>query len=115
MLKRMLLCVLIAGMGWPAAAGEALTARVRPSVGIAPSDVVIQVFIEPNELNRSVTYVIDSDTFYSSSMTELNGERAPRERDVTFRMVPAGAYQVRVTLNGTKGERGHFEAYIELS
>jgi len=108
------LCALIVAMGWPAAAGQALTGRVRPSVAFAPSDVVIQAFIEQSALNRSVTFAMDSGAFYTSSVAELDGDRAARVKEVRFRMVPAGVYQVSVTLFGTEGERGHFLWKVEL-
>ena len=112
--NRMALCAVIVALGCPAAGEDALRGRVRPSFGAAPSDVVIQAFIEPNELNRSVTFVVDSGSFYTSSMVELDGERAPRAKEVRFRMLPAGSYQVRLTLTGTDGERGYFVRSLEL-
>jgi hypothetical protein len=116
LLKRMGMYALFVAVGWPAAAVErdAVTARVRPSVGFAPSDVVIQAFIEPNALNRSVTFVADSGTYYASSMANLDGDQAPRVTEVRFRTLPEGWYEVRVTLFGTEGERGRFVGTVEL-
>ena len=112
--SRLALCAVIVGIGCPVAGGEALTARVRPSAGLAPSDVVIQAFIEPHALNRSVTFVVDSGGFYSSSVAELDGDRAPRAKEVRFRMLPAGSYEVRLTLMGADGERGYFTHHLNL-
>src|ERR1051325_2287632 len=105
-LKKVVMCALFAAMGWPAAAGDALTARVRPRIGAALSDVVIQAIIEPNALNRWVTFAADSKDFYTSSLTELDGDRAPRIMEMRFRTLPEGSYEVRVTLYGTDGQRG---------
>jgi len=105
--NRIALCaVVVAFLGCPTAGNETLAGRVRPSFGVAPADVIVQAFIEPNALNRSVTFVVDSENFYSSSVVELDGERAPRAKEVRFRMLPAGSYEVRLTLIGSDGERG---------
>jgi hypothetical protein len=110
----MALSAVIVVSRWPAAAGQALAARVMPTVSKAPSDVVIQAFVEPDTRNRSLSFVIDSGAFYTSSVAELEGDRAARVKEVRFRMMPAGSYQVRVTLLGVDGERGHFVCDIEL-
>ena len=112
--NRIALCAVVVAIGWPAAGEEALRGRVRPSFGIAPSDVVIQAFIEPNALNRSVTFVVDSGSFYTSSVMELDGDRAPRAKEIRFRMLPAGSYEVRLTLTGTEGDRGTLIRSFEL-
>jgi len=113
-LKRIGLCALLVAIVWPATAGEVLTARVRPSSGLAPSDVVVKVLVEPNALNRSLSFAVDSEAFSTSSVTELDGDRAPRSTEVRFRMLPAGSYTVRVTLLGADGERGHFVCEVKL-
>jgi hypothetical protein len=108
------LCTLIVAISWPAAAGEAVRARVNPTAGLAPCDIVIQAFIEPHALNRAVSFIVDSGTFYSRSVAELDGDRSPRTKEVRFRMLPAGSYQVRVTLIGSDGERGQFLDNVHL-
>ena len=113
-LKRMWLCALIVAMGWPVAAGEPLKARVTLRLETGRSDVVIQAFIEPNALNRSVAFVLDSGMFYTSSAAELDGERAPRVKEVVFRNLPGGSYEVSVALFGAGGERGRVVSEIEL-
>jgi hypothetical protein len=110
----MWVCMLVVVMGSAAAGREALTARVSSNAALAPSDVVIRALIEPDARNRSVSFVIDSAGFYSSSAAELEGDRAPRAKEVRFRMVPAGSYTVRVTLFGTDGKRGEFVRDLKL-
>jgi hypothetical protein len=105
---------LVVAGSWPAAADEALDGRVSPRTGFAPSDVIIQAYIEPSHLNRSVSFVVDSGDFYANSIVELDGDRAPRIKEVRFRMLPAGAYEVSVTLLGTNGERGRVVRSVEL-
>jgi hypothetical protein len=109
------LCVLITMIGWPVAGGEVVTGRVTPRTGYAPADVVVQAFIEPNVLNRSVSFVVDSRAFYRSSSVELEGDRAPRTKEVKFRMLPPGWYEVTVTVyDGNKEPRGQAVEHIEL-
>lgn len=76
-----------------------------PLRGRPPTDLVVQAFIAPDPRNRSVTFVIDSARMYASSTAELEGDRAPRTKEVRFRAVPSGEYEVRVTLVGSDGER----------
>lgn len=113
-LKRTVLGASVVAMGWPVAAGQTLTARVITEAGYDRSDVVIQAFIEPDTRNRSVSFELDSGTFYTSSRAELAGDRGPRSKQVVFKRVPAGAYNVYVTLLGTDGTRDRLIERIEL-
>ena len=90
---------------WPRANTLSLGLHVSPTIGIAPTDVVVRAFIEPDMRNRAVVFIIDSTAFYSSSDAELEGDRAPRTKQVTFRNLPAGLYNVSVSLIGTEGAR----------
>jgi hypothetical protein len=114
LLNRIALCTFLAAASWPVAAGEALSGRVSPQQGFAPSDVVVQLRIEPNELNRAVVIEVESAFFYTSSEQELDGDRAPRSKFVRFRALPAGEYEVRVTLLGARGERASFTRPVVL-
>src|SRR5258705_11817767 len=108
------ICAVIATVGWPAAAGETLTARVTPRSGLAPADVVIQAFIERDARNRSVSFEVDSGAFFAHSELELEGERAPRALETRFRMLPSGSYEVCVTLFGTNGYRARYVRTVNL-
>jgi hypothetical protein len=113
-LNRIGLGALAVMIAWPAAPSQALTARVTPVSGLAPSDIVIRAFIEPSALNHSLSVVVDSDAFYTSSETELEGDQAPRVKEVRFRRLPAGSYKVHVILFGTDGPRGESVLFVEL-
>jgi hypothetical protein len=112
--RRIGMCALIVAVGWPVTASTPLTARVSPTSGLAPADVMIHAFIEPDARNRAVSFVVESSRFYSSSTAELPGDRAPRAKDVRFRMLPAGSYEVTVTLLGTEGERDRAAFMVNL-
>src|SRR5690349_16261166 len=108
------LCALAVACGWPAASGELLTGHVQPLSGLAPRDVYLEAEIEPDAANRSVTFTVDSETFYTSSTFPLAGDRAPRVKTVMFRMLPTGKYTVRISLDGAAGERAYYSRTIEL-
>ena len=91
--------------GSPTVSQEALEIRVVPVRGAAPKDVVIRAVIERDDSNRRLEFIVDSDKYYASSTTELDGSRAPRTSEVRFRQVPPGDYLVRVILTGIDGER----------
>ena len=99
------LVMLVLAAAWPRAEDQSLGVHVSPIIGLAPTDIVVRAFIEPDPRNRAVVFSVDSAAFYSSSDAELEGDRAPRTKQVTFRSVPAGSYKVRVTLIGTDGQR----------
>ena len=99
----------------PLAASEPLTARVSPPVSApAPRDVVVRALIEPDVRNRAVEFVAESTAIYASSTMELDSDRAPRLQEVRFRELPAGRYEIRVTLMGADGERAIVVRRISL-
>jgi hypothetical protein len=77
--------------------------RVSPATSSAPANLFVQVWIERNPDNRWVLISVDSPDYFSSSLAELNGERSPRVRVVMFRDVPAGAYELRSEVFGSRG------------
>jgi len=101
-------CTLIGGLLVAAstvggAAKESVSIRVSPTVAIAPADLIIQTSIEPDDRNRAVEIVADSDAFYRSSAIPLEGNRAPKTTTVTFHGVPAGEYQMTAVVIGEQG------------
>ncbi len=94
-----LVCALV-GMASPLGASEPLSLKVTPSVAIAPATVRVLARIEPDTQNRMVEIVAESDDFYRSSQIQLEGDRARRTSLIELRSLPAGAYDVRVTLKG---------------
>jgi hypothetical protein len=110
---RSCVAVLLVLVGWPAVSAERLAMSVRPKWGLAPTDVIVQALIEPDPDNKRVSFTLDSSDFYQSSTVELNGDRAPRTSEVRFRMLPAGSYEVRVTLTRSDGEH-HATGMLEL-
>jgi hypothetical protein len=106
------ICLLLVASGRPLAGSEPLTVRVMPVNAVAPADILIQAFVEPNEQNRSLEFAAESDTIYTSSTSALDGDRAARAQTVRFRSLPPGDYAVRVTLVGTGGERAQIIRWV---
>ena len=84
-------------------ASESVAIRVSPAIAFAPADLVIRTNIEPNEHNRAIAIVADSNSFYRSSSIQLEGDRAPKTTTVTFHSVPAGEYDITASLIGPDG------------
>lgn len=102
-LRLLLVALLVASTG-PLAANEQLSMRVSPAVAFAPAYLTMRARIAPDERNRAVLIIAESDAYYRSSEIQLDGERAPRTTLVTFPSVPGGVYQVSATLKGPGGK-----------
>jgi hypothetical protein len=99
----------------PVGAKEALAIRVSPAVSFAPASLVIRTTIEPDPYNRAVEIVADSEQFYRSSLVQLDGERAARTRNLEFRSLPPGEYEVKATLIGLDGhERALARTHVNV-
>ena len=96
--------VMICSAPQPIAEQRPLVIRVLPPGRLAPTDLVVQAFVERNPRNRAVKFTVDSPAFYGSSTKALDGDQAPRALDVRFREVPAGPTLVQVTLIGATGD-----------
>jgi hypothetical protein len=59
--------------------------------------------IEPNEDNRTVEIIAESDQFYRSSEVPLEGGLAPKTTYVRFRSLPVGSYTIRAIVRGSTG------------
>ena len=57
-----------------------------------------------DDSNRAVEIIAESHNFYSSSVIQLDGEKAPTTTTVEFRSVPVGLYSVRVIVKGAGGK-----------
>jgi hypothetical protein len=87
----------------PLHGAERLRALIWPAVASAPAAVRVEVLIETHDDNRALEIVVDSGDYYRSSMIAIEGARGPRYHSVSYRGLPAGAYEVQVTLRGPAG------------
>lgn len=101
--------LLVASAG-PLGASERLSMRVSPSVAFAPANLTVRTNVQANSENRTIEIIAESDEFYRSSETELDGDRAPRVTLLNFRSLPSGMYRVRAVL---KGQGGREIAFVQ--
>jgi hypothetical protein len=90
----------------PSGSGEALTMRVVPGLtASAPAAIMVIATVPRHEDNRALLVVAESREFYRSSQVDLNGDRAPRTSQFTFKNLPVGEYEITVILGGSRGQR----------
>lgn len=83
---------------------DQLTLRMVPRVVSAPAFLRSLVRVAPNGANRVVRVEIDSDNYYRSSDIPLEGASAPTSHFVDWKQVPAGKYDLIVSVLGTSGD-----------
>ena len=107
---------LLIGPVWLQAAGGELKVRVSPLRGLAPADVAVTVTLDPSADDRLLEVVVESASFYEASAIDLDGARGPHVRDVHFRQLPAGDYEVRVLVSDARGhERAWARRFLSVS
>jgi hypothetical protein len=87
-----------------APANKPVSLVVPLSAMVAPASVFVQVLIERNPENRKMRISLESAEYFSSSEMQLDGERSARVRQMTFREVPAGEYELRGEVLGENGQ-----------
>jgi hypothetical protein len=86
-------------------AKEPVSIRVNPAVGIAPADLHIRISVERDASNRGLQIVTDSDSFFRSSLIQLEGDRAPVTTTIQLHGLPGGEYAVTAVLIGANGQQ----------
>jgi hypothetical protein len=89
----------------PLGAGERVTVRVAPRVGLAPATLVVDAVTERDPANRALQIQVESEGYYRSSLMQLDGDQAPRTTTVRYEGVPGGSYEVRAILFGSDGRQ----------
>ena len=85
--------------------GEDLTLRMTPRFVRAPGYLRSLIRVLPNADNRLMRVEIDSDSYYRSSEVQLDGAAAPMSHFMDWKDVPAGKYDLIVTVIGQSGPR----------
>lgn len=75
-----------------------LHVRVSPAMAHAPADVYIYVSVARRPDNRLLRVSAESDDFFRSSETQLDGDHSARVTVVRFRELPPGDYEIRAEL-----------------
>lgn len=89
-----------------AAPDDIVELRLTASFAMAPASVGGVIRVPRNEDNRLLRIVADSANYYRSSDIELEGANAPLNHTVWFKEMPAGQYNIEVTVFGPHGPRG---------
>jgi len=85
--------------------GDDLTLRMTPRFVSAPGYLRSLIRVLPNADNRLMRVEIDSDSYYRSSDIQLDGASAPMSHFMDWKEVPAGKYDLTVTIIGQSGPR----------
>jgi hypothetical protein len=75
-----------------------LHVRISPTMAHAPADLYIYVSVARRPDNRLLRVSAESDDFFRSSETQLDGEYSARVTLVRFRELPPGDYEIRAEL-----------------
>jgi len=86
-------------------AKEPVSIHVNPTVGVAPADVNIRITVERDASNRELEIVADSDSFFRSSLVQLDGDRAPVTTMIQLHGLPGGEYAVTAVVIGANGQQ----------
>jgi hypothetical protein len=91
------------------ATGDAADSRLRievsPRISSAPAVVRIRAIVSPDAANRALHIVVDSESYYRSSMVHLDGANAAAITETTLKNLPGGDYEVTVALVEADGRR----------
>ena len=82
-----------------------LQVRLSGHYAFAPATLRAIVRVRPDQDNRLLKVVADSETFLRSSDIELDGASAPRVHTIDWRALPAGTYEISIVVVGTRGPR----------
>ena len=79
-------------------ADEAVSITVRPAVTSYRGNAQLKVLVSPNEKNRMLVWEVDGPDYYRSSSHDLDGAAAARSYFFVVKDLPAGEFEVRVTV-----------------
>lgn len=97
--------ILLGSLGAEASddAERPLHVRVSPALAHAPADLFIYVSVARRSDNRILRVTAESEDFFRSSDTQLDGEFSARVTVVRFRELPPGGYEIRAELIVSNG------------
>jgi hypothetical protein len=84
--------------------GDELTLRLTPRFVSAPGYLRSLIRVVPNADNRVLRVEIDSAGYYRSSDIQLEGASAPMSHFVDWKEVPAGKYDLKVSVLDAGGD-----------
>jgi hypothetical protein len=82
---------------------DRLRLKLGPRLSFEPGAVRVVAYVRPDPDNRRLVVQADSGSHYSSSDWPVDGERQPLATTVWLKNLPAGQYELRVTLEHGRG------------
>jgi hypothetical protein len=98
--------ILLSSFGVEASSDDAerpLNVRVSPAMAHAPADLYIYVSVARRPENRLLRVTAESEDFFRSSDTQLDGQYSARVTVVRFRELPPGGYEIKAELIVSSG------------
>lgn len=92
----------------------ALQVRLTRKYTLSPGYVQSLIRVRPHPDNRLLRVTLDSSNFYRSSDVQLEGASAATNHFFNWTSLPAGHYELLVTLFGMNGERGQSTEILEV-
>src|SRR4029078_13122048 len=86
-----------------------LHVRVSPTMAHAPADLFIYVSVARRPDNRLLRITAESEDFFRSSDTQLDGEYSARVTVVRFRELPPGGYEIKAELIVSTGHTSNIQ------
>lgn len=97
-----------------AGSDEVVELRLTATFALAPASVGSVIKVPHHADNRLLRVIADSEDYYRSSDISLEGSSAALSHVVWFKEMPAGRYNIEVTVYGTQGPRGHRMEHLEV-
>jgi hypothetical protein len=91
-----------------------LQLRLTRKYTFSPGYVQSLIRVSPHPDNRLLRVTLDSADFYRSSDIELEGARAATIHFFNWTSLPAGHYDIVVTVFGSEGQRGQSREVLEV-
>ena len=91
-----------------------LEVTVYPRTCGSPCTIRVTVRIERHASNRAFVLELDSWSYFRSSVIPLDGHDAARIHEREFESLPAGTYEVRVTLMRSPQQRIHRSESVKV-
>lgn len=83
-------------------------------VQMEPAWIRLRIRVEPDALNRALTVALIGDGFETSSLEQLEGDRARITRWIEYKDVPAGVYAVVAEVYRPPEQAWHAEAEVTV-
>jgi len=106
--------VLAAALSAAAGAPEPITVRLLPATVMEHNDMKAMVTVQERPENRRLVVALDGPEFYSSTQRTLDGRKGPRSHEFLFRALPAGLYELRVSVEDDRGRTASIARTFEV-